>query len=358
MTSNSSPSQSDKSNLPPSSVNTTSHSSLLNSQNGARTFQNTSIRTQESSSSMSVRKPGVINFFTRPSSVLPTSSTISRSTADRKAEEAAKARKIREYLGIAAKISDVDFEALQHDIHLLNEALMEDSSEDQNNDLVDDSSKLNTPSSLVDLDSQLTENTKTLDEKYNINEEEMEIELPSDTESESEIDESKTNQSANPFLSQYKSQINNISWRWKWLQLQVNEVKKNVDFIDESLLTLQSSKEPCYEEYDNDTSTCSRINGWKKLSTPRKLIPPTARSLHLHTGGIHPLFATTPRKIKLPGEKKEELPLPDEINLSSSNNRKSRRSLSSSQKRVSNSQKKSSTVCPTKVINAALNKNS
>merc|ERR1712000_9915 len=57
------------------------------------------------------------------------------------------------------------------------------------------------------------------------------------------------------------------------------------------------------------------------------------------TGGIHPLFATTPRKIKLPGEKKEELPLPDEINLSSSNNRKSRRSLSSSQKRVSNSQK-------------------
>lgn len=225
------------------------------------------------------------------------------SVSDRKAHEAAKARKIKEYLGIAANISDWDFEALQNDIQALGKSLI---SEDDSDPVPQPTNSLLqfTPTVHVPLPG----NKSTEEEKPHSPS--IQSSLPSDTESESEEFLNEEDEELQ-LLHNYESDQFSIAWRWYWLQLQVKDIQYHIEKCNQEIKDLRENKESCVPSKKEFEENCSRSVGWNKLQENRKLCSPASSALRLRLGNsFHPLFPKKPKKFVLPKQQTQAKPSP------------------------------------------------
>merc|ERR1712137_89943 len=228
------------------------------------------------------------------------------SAGDRKAHEAAKARKIKEYLGIAANISDWDFEALQSDIQALGETLLAEVG----------SPSITQPAEKNQMDTDEPEDKR--DSADILHEPEP---LPSDTDSDQESEAIEEDEEMQ-MLHKYEKEQYSLAWRWYWLQLQVSDLQFHITQCDNEVEELRKNKESCLPPPKGFETNWARRVGWKKLQRNRDLLPPNSSAIHLRLGNsFHPLFAKKPRKFTLPQQPKTEaapvvpdsLPVPEPI---------------------------------------------
>lgn len=266
---------------------------------------------------------------------------------DRKNHEAIKAQKIKEYLGIAANISDWDFEALQNDIKALGESLMKEVAEKEARDKREqdqilsnyENTAANTilppsidPSLLLQKRPATTSASSVVSSVNSAETSDTDDEMDQDhfplpiQPSELDYDDESK------LLKKYEQDEYAIGWRWYWLQLQLHETLKNIDQCDNEIQQCRNQKPPVFDhkklksnsassssssksnesddvemedqdhdEANEDFSSSSRCVGWLRLQQNRKLLPPTSQAIHLRLGNtIHPLYSDHPQMINIP----------------------------------------------------------
>ena len=216
--------------------------------------------------------------------------------------ESTKAARIKEYLGIAANISDWDFEALQQDIQALGASLctgVDDSDPIPGRPLLGYTSSAPTvhvavPSSLRLPSSLLTPSSP--------GEPLVRSPLPSDTESSDEEARPRSRDLEEEvdarLLRQLESQCYAVSWRWSWLQLQSQEVQHT---LARCALQIATARQAKGEPLGNEGAGSLRCGGWNLREAQRPLAPPPAQVIHFRLGKVfHPLFNESPRPVTVP----------------------------------------------------------
>lgn len=231
--------------------------------------------------------------------------------------ESTKAQTIKEYLGIAANISDWDFEALQNDIKALGESLSIDSYTDP---VPSGAGPLSatTPTVHVALPNSLrlaaTFSETGPGETAALADEQARSPLPSDTESEDEsclpLNLEEENDAEARILRTLERDTFAVSWRWSWLQLQYQEVQRTLSHCTRQVQAMRQQKpssvpilaHPAAPSPPSSLADSSaRCVGWSRLSDNRPLVPPPAQILHFRLGKtFHPLFSESPRVILRP----------------------------------------------------------
>ena len=284
---------------PASTVSRTTSSSVYTQQ-----------RLQPASSPVLLRSPAPT--ATTPTPPAPVAAAVNMGPP-KKSQESTKSQKIKEYLGIAANISDWDFEALQNDIKALGESLSIDSYSDP---VPSGAGPLSatTPTVHVALPNSLRLPTLSeTDSSSSRPHEEAHSPLPSDTESEEEncpiLNLEDENDAEAKILRTLEHDTFAVSWRWSWLQLQYQEVQRNLAHCTRQVQTMRRQKPSCVPILAHPAApsppsladSSARCLGWSRLSDNRPLVPPPAQILHFRLGKtFHPLFSESPRVIVRP----------------------------------------------------------